>query len=168
MTITINDIFKEVQKYSKNCLKSKLKNSHQANLRFIYYELSRILTDESQTNIANLTEKARSGITHASKEVHNVLNSEPLYAEIYESIYNKLKLVENIHVPTQKSQPKEKLTQYEIHVLSALKNMSDIDISLFIDSRLKPYVNMLKSKTTQQVKVVAGAIRNRTSNLYDL
>ena len=46
--------------------------------------------------------------------------------------------------------------------------MSDIDISLFVDSRLKPYVSMLKSKTTQQIKVVAGAKRNRISNLYDL
>ena len=168
MTITINDIFKEVQKYSKDSLKSKLKNSQQVNLRYIYYELARIFTEESQNKIAKLTRKARSGISHASKEIHQVLNTEPECAEIYDNIYKKLTFMKYGYIPTPKTEPVEELRQSEKNVLSVLKNMSDIDISLFVDSRLKPYVSMLKSKTTQQIKVVAGAKRNRISNLYDL
>jgi hypothetical protein len=165
MTITINDIFKEVQKYSKDSLKSKLKNSHQVSLRYIYYELARVFTEENQNNIAKLTGKARSGITHASKEIRQVLNTEPEYAKIYDNIYKKITFMKYGYIPAPKAEPVDELRQSEKNVLSVLKNMSDIDISLFIDSRLKPYLSMLKSKKTQEVDNVIGATRNFTMKI---
>lgn len=124
----------------------------------------RITLDE----IAIFLDQNHATVKHATNVCKSLLDYYTEYDIISKNIEVTIrtKLGLKIKKPTQIEIPDNTLDirECEKDVLNGLKDLSDSDVLEFIDSRLKPFVSMLKSKQVQTTYVVAGAKRKFSIN----
>jgi hypothetical protein len=170
--MNIEEIKTIIEDHFKIDIKFKTRTPKYIVPRYIYFKLCREETNSNSTEIGKGAGTSRYMVKHGITELKALLLDLPPYKLSYDLLSKRItkkrkeqEYLDNLQVVEEIVDKNEHLRQSEKNVLSVLKNMSDIDISLFIDSRLKPYVNMLKSKKTQEVDNVIGATRNFTMKI---
>ena len=118
--------------------------------------------------IAIFLDKNHATITNAIKGYPNLMSYYPDASLISELIEIKIKKKLGIE-PTEKEikileNKNVELRQIDLDVLKAIKNINDSDILELLETRIKPFKNMLKSKVLHNVQEVRGAHRSFSIN----
>lgn len=160
--ITLDEIYSKVQKFTEEPLNSKLRTDKQASLRYMYYSLATEFTRCSQSEISTKVNRNRSLVVYGLKELPFILKSNKKYNTIYRRLYNYFnqKTLNDFGSDISSSGVND-LRYCETVLLSTLKDVSSSDMFDLIGTRIKPYLNMLKSrKLHKKEEYVKPAVRN--------
>ena len=146
----IDKLYKEVTDFFGVDLKSKDRETLIVNARYVFFVQARLMRCTMQ-QIANMCNKSHGMVWKAEHEHDDNMLYNRYYRESYNAFINRI----------DKKEEKSKniiLTEAQKTLLSDLKQLSNSDILEFRETRLKPYLNMLKTRVKQkQVHQVAGA-----------
>ena len=152
----IETILKEVENNSGYNIKDIRRLQNLILLRGVYYKLSRENTDATFDSIGKLVGKSHASVMNSYRRIDKDLKQYKMYNVLYNHIKDKL------FVKTEKEVVS---LQNYTEAFNELLNLNNNELSDFEETRLKPYLSMLKSKRVQQVKTVAGAKLNRTTKI---
>ena len=165
--MTLKQIRAAVENEFKLNISLKGRQQKSVNARAIYCLLSRELTLATYEEIAKEVKRKHATVLYLEKKARYFIDVEPKYKDSYINIKNNLsfpvaqeqqdvKIVERI---VYKDSIQD-LRECERSILKALINVNDSDILDFTNTRLKPYLEMLKTKRVHIVREVAGAHRS--------
>ena len=164
-TITTDEIYNIVSEIFDTNLKYNSRKTKYTTARFTFYDLSRKYTGDILRVIGNKTGHKHDTVLNGLLKIKNLMIA---YTDV-ESKYKRCEaaIKEKLGIKDDNEPEEEVLRESEEYVLNALKELSDSDVSEFIETRLNPYLNMLKSKQVHKIEVVRGATMNRFSKVYD-
>ena len=152
--VTLKYIINSVIKYSGFDITMKKKNDNLVLLRQVYYKLARKHTKETHSKIGAEVGKNYATVLHALSTVDKDLKAYPMYNDLYKKINYKI-----IGKKKFKVVPKALGVNVETSVLKELNELSDVDMTDFKETRLKPYLSMLKSRRKHKtITEVKGAL----------
>lgn len=134
--------------------------------RSIYSKFAIQYTNATYQQIANTLERNHASVHNAVKQYDSLIDAYPRYRKIAEKIERKLnpdkykKLDESVEV---KSEEIIEMTTVKEAFLKDFKTLEDEDVLEFHETRLKPYISMLKSrKYHEHIPHKNGAMRKFT------
>jgi len=167
--MTIIKVKEIVEKHFKVDISLKRREHKWVIPRFIYYDLCRNNLPIELKIVGKQVNSTHSAVINGASKLKGYLKEYPSYALSYKVLKKEIKdtlkedEIEEIEVSVEYVKPN--LRDCELDVLSELKEMSDSDISLFIENRLIPFKKMLATEIIQKVNVVKGAVRNHTMKI---
>ena len=142
---------------------------------YVYYDLAYKYTTNSFERIGYLTNRTHATVMNGIKKLPNLIISYPekefYYIECERRVLEKCSPEDTKNYFELKFKFESRYKSKEAKVISPekrgvilkvsnqLKNLSDEDVLDFIETRLNPYLNMLKSRVVKETKVVKGAKR---------
>ena len=130
------DLFFEID------ISSKDKSNKYVAGRAVYYNISKRETKKSYDNISKVVKKDHCAIVHAKKNFDNYLDMDN-FSDNYDSILEYLG-IENLRESTKEEIKKE--SHVLLSIVSDLDNLTDSDLITFRETRLEPFINMLKTR----------------------
>ena len=168
--MTIIKVKEIVEKHFKVDISLKRREHKWVIPRFIYYDLCRNNLPIELKIVGKQVNSTHSAVINGASKLKGYLKEYPSYALSYKVLKKEIKdalskenEIEEIEVVAEYVEPN--LRDCELDVLSELKEMSDSDISLFIENRLIPFKKMLASEVIHKVNIVKGAVRNHTMKI---
>lgn len=140
--------------------------------RAIYCLIARELTDKTLKEVGKEINRKHDSILHLVNKSKNFVKTEKDYKKLYSDVLSIISSIpeENIMVEEKVivvekiiyRDINKELRHYEKDILKDLKVISDEDLLEFRETRLKPFLGMLKSRKVHGVEVIHGARRNFT------
>lgn len=175
----IRNVIKEVYGVSP---RSRKRHTKYSIAKFTYYKLSKKYTKQTLAVIGQNVGFDHATVLNGLKKIDGLLSSYPEFMPYYKEcekiildnsskddtiFYEKYKaefLNEKVKETNKIVYEKPTIRQCEKDVLNALSNLDDSDVLNFHETRLKPYLSMLKSRKHITVNKVQGAKRKFTLN----
>jgi len=121
--------------------------------RFIYYDLCEKYTNSNEDSISKLIGKHRTMVNHSRTAIKPLLKEYTSYKLSYDLLISQItgetKEVKKIIY---------KIPTFKTDELRQLNELDDMDILDFNNTRLKPYLKMLKSRRVHNTTEVKGAL----------
>jgi len=147
------DIQKLVENHFKVDLNTKLRITKHSIPRLIYYTLCERFTLDTIQVISNNIKYHHSMVVYARKTIKPILKEYPSYKLSYDlllsEITGEVKEIDTVII---------KKPTFKTDELRQLNELDDYDILDFNNTRLKPYLSMLKSRRVHNITEVKGAL----------
>ena len=153
--ITIGFIADQVIKGSGFNIRNKYQQTHLLLLRKVYYKLARKYTLEPLERIGREVGKNHASVGAALSTVDKDLKDFPFFEDLYNKIEYKI-----IGKKQYKILQKPLGINIKTSVLRSLDVLNNKEMKDFEETRLKPYLSMLKSRRVHNIKTVVGAKLN--------
>ena len=180
--MTIQEIRTVIRKIYGVSPRTRKRNIKSSIAKFTYYTLARKYTKQNLMSIGRCVGFDHATVLNGLMKLDGLLKSYPEYKPFYKEserivldnsskddtiFYEKYK-AEFLDAEKLQSNKiiyeKPSIRQCEKDILNALSNLDDSDILNFNETRLKPYLKMLKSRKIQTVNTVDGAKRKFVLN----
>jgi hypothetical protein len=169
--MTIKQIRAAVENEFNLCIAIKGRQQKSVDARAIYSLLCRELTTETYKEIGKETNRKHEVVMYLEKKARYFIDVEPKYKDAYVNIKNRLEF------PVKQEQPNVKIVERIVYtdsiqdlrdsersILIDLKELSYSEISELHETRIKPYLSMLKTRVKHEVKETKGAKRKFSIN----
>ena len=151
--MTLNEIQKLVENHFKVNLRNKNRHKKHTIPKVIYYDLCERFTNKTIQHISNNIGFDHAMVVYSRKAIKPLFKEYPAYELSYKLLVSKI---------TGKEQYIEKIIYkqptFKTDELRQLNELDDYDILDFNNTRLKPYLSMLKSRRVHNITEVKGAL----------